>query len=252
MNWLQLIERRVSVRHYLPDTEEATLAQVRRICEHAPVVNSSPLSHHLVPGIEVQKGFRGWGGKVNAPWYIAIVGTDDSEYLYNVGYSSQHLVLQLTALGLGTCWLGSLFDGEALGSSLGLGKGLAVKALIAWGRTGKERSGITTGRRLAPEKLSFITRDQAIEYPWRTVLEAVRWAPSAFNRQPWRLWFEANAIHLFSRPGIIPRFFTPMEMGIALCHLELACEQLAIPGQIARMGPPHRKRWEYWVSFSIN
>ncbi|MDD4658588.1 MAG: nitroreductase family protein [Eubacteriales bacterium] len=252
MNWLQLIERRVSVRQYEPDVDEATLAQVRKICEHAKSYNSSALKYFLLPGSEVHRRQKSIGpiGRVLAPWYIAAVAAGDSEALFNLGYSSQRVILELTALDLGTCWLGALFDREALGDSLGLGKGHAVRALIAWGR-GRKVPGTADkqSRRLPSEKIAFFAGDRDTRYPWRTVLEAVRWAPSAINRQPWRLWFGAGAVHLFSKPGRLARSFAPIDMGIALCHLELACKQLAIPGSIAQTEHPQRKGWEYWVSY---
>lgn len=252
MNWLQLIERRISVRQYEQDVNEATLAQVRKICEHVKGYNSSALKYFLLPGSEVHRRLRCIGpiGRVFAPWYLAAVASGDREALFNLGYSSQRVILELTAMDLGTCWLGALFDSEALGDNLGLEKGQAVRALIAWGRGHKvpgtkEKS----GRRQPPEKLAVYAEDRDTRYPWRTVLEAVRWAPSAINRQPWRLWFGASAVHLFSRSGRLARSGIPIDMGIALCHLELACEQLAIPGRIAQTEHPQRKGWEYWVSY---
>ena len=42
MNWLQLIERHVSVRQYQENIDESTLAAVRKICEHVRNYNDSP------------------------------------------------------------------------------------------------------------------------------------------------------------------------------------------------------------------
>lgn len=250
MNWLQLIERRDSVRQYEEDVDESTLAAVRRICQHVQRYNDSTLKFFLLPGAEVHQHQKSLGpvGRVLAPWYIAAVATDDQDALFNLGYSGQRVVLELTALGLGTCWLGSLVDWSAIGDSLNLGKGEAVRILIAWGRK-PESLREKPGRRLPPEKIAVFPGDKDSKYPWRTVLEAVRWAPSAINAQPWRLLFGTDAVHLFSRPRRITLKYCPIDMGIALCHLELACQQLTIPGTIAEGEHPQRKGWEYWVSY---
>ncbi|MGI6363021.1 MAG: nitroreductase family protein [Bacillota bacterium] len=250
MNWLQLIERRVSVRQYQENIDESTLAAVRKICEHVRNYNDSPLKFYLLPGTEVHQHQKSLGpfGRVWAPWYIAAVAPADAVSLFNLGYSGQRVVLELTALGIGTCWLGSLVDWSALGDSLSLGKGEAVRTLIAWGRK-LESLAEKPGRRLPPETIAVFPGDKDVKYPWRTVLEAVRWAPSAINGQPWRLWFGADAVHLYSRPRRITRRYCPIDMGIALCHLELACQQLNIPGRLGEGEHPRRKGWEYWASY---
>lgn len=254
MNWLQLIERRASLRRYQLEIDEVSLAQVRKAADHPVRYSASYLKHHLVPGVQVQRQPRSLIplGIVRSPWYVATVSAADRDSLFNLGYSSQHLVLQLTGLGLGTCWLGGPFDRQALGDALGLGKGLSVQTLIAWGKGEEGARTAENRRRLQPGKIAHLAGERELKYPWRTVLEAVRWAPSALNRQPWRLWFDAKAIHLYSRSGVIGRLFTPIDMGIALCHLELACKQLVLAGRIAKAEPPKHKNWEYWYSFLLD
>lgn len=254
MNWLQMIERRRSVREYETDVDETVLAQVRKICEHSKGCNSEHLEYHLLPGSQVHSALKNIGpvGRIVAPWYIAAVTARDREALFNLGYSSQRAILQLTALELGTCWLGALFDADALGDILSLEKDYAVRALVAWGHPRRDRQESRRSKRLPPEKIAVFESPRDTRYPWRTVLEAVRWAPSAMNRQPWRLRFYSGGVHLYSKPVRIARSYTPTDMGIALCHLELACEQLAIPGSIVHTEHPLPKGWEYWVSYEID
>lgn len=245
MNWLQLIERRISVRQYEEVVAEATLARVGQICEHINSLASPEVVFRpLPPG---QGRVRIPLGRVPAPRYIAAVSSGQQEALSDLGDRGQRLVLHLTSAGLGTCWQGFLPDRQALGQGLELEDGRSVYALLAWGlsRPGPSK----TRRRLPPEKIAYFAEGNDPRYPWRTVLEAVRWAPSALNRQPWRLWFGAEGIHLYARPGFIARSYTPIEMGIARCHLELACRQLAIAGQLMTAPHPSPQGWQYWVSY---
>ena len=253
MNWLQLIERRSSVRQFETDVNEAALAQVRKICEHAKGCNSAHLEYHLLPGSQVHSALKNIGpvGRIFAPWYIAAVTASDREAMFNMGYSTQRVILHLIALELGTCWLGAFFDADALGDILCLEKGYAVRALIAWGRPRRDRPASRRSKRLPPEKIATFESPRDTRYPWRTVMEAVRWAPSSMNRQPWRLRFYSGGIHLYSKRVRIASSLTPVDMGIALCHLELACQQLAIPGRIVHTEHPLPKGWEYWASYQI-
>lgn len=246
MNWLQQIERRISVRRFEPIVEEATLARVRRLCQQAKTYNSSALKYLLFPGSQVR------AKRVAAPWYIGVAAREDPESLFNLGYSCQRLVLQLTAQDLGTCWLGFFPNREALAAALDPEEGLTLRVLIAWGARVRDNTPEKRGRRKAPERIAFFSGDREPRYPWRTVLEAVRWAPSALNRQPWRLLFTPNAIHLYSRSCLLAGSYTPIDMGIALSHLELACEQLAVSGHAVQGEHPQRRGWQYWISYQLD
>lgn len=253
MNWLQLIQRRNSTRYYQPTLPEFKIAQARKYCHNAKGYDGTPVSLHLLPGFEVSRGRKSLtiAKSVSAPWYLGAVAPNQREALVNLGYGCQQVVLYLTALGLGSCWLATGFDGEALGSSLGLGKGLAVRAIIAFGeKTATSEKG---GRRRRPERIAYfpgVTGDSP--FPSKTIIEAVRWAPSALNRQPWRLWFDVDAIHLYSKSGRLAPSLIPIEIGIALCHLVLACKELGVPGSLLQREHPIHKAWEYWLSYQFD
>lgn len=251
MNWLQLIERRCSVRQFEHGMDGATVARVKGICQDEEGFNSSPLELRLLPASQAKTAvgsFLGLG-RVLAPWYIAAIAPADKESLLNLGYCTQRAMLQMTALDLGTCWLGHLANRDSLAKDLGIGQDSGVRALVAWGRPRDRSISLRPGKRMLPSKLAVFDSDCNGSMSWRAVLEAVRWAPSAINRQPWRLWFAAGAAHLYSVSKRIARGYTPIEMGIALCHIDLACRQLAISGKITTADHPHRRGWEYWASF---
>lgn len=251
MNWLQLIERRRSVRQFESGMDGATIARVTGICQGEESFNSSLLELRLLPGAKAKAAvgsFLGFG-RVLAPWYIAAIAPADKDSLLNLGYCTQRALLEMTALDLGTCWLGHLANRERYAADLGLEEGLGVRALVAWGRPRVKSNSLLSGKRVLPGKLAVFDDNCRDSMPWRAVLEAVRWAPSAINRQPWRLWFTTEAVHLYSTSKLLARGYTPIEMGIAFCHIELACKQLAIPGKIMIADHPLRRGWEYWASF---
>lgn len=261
MNWLELIGRRRSIRQYQSQVSDIALAGVRDVCRQIETVNDHPLRLRLVSGNQVHpalKGFAGRIGRVLAPWYIVPITTADPLARFNLGYTLEKIVLEMTALDMGTCWLGGFFNRSRLAEALGLERGDCIPALIAWGQPSPQtwnrvvKSAAGLSRRKPVEKIIAANVDLDVgSVPWRPLLEAVRWAPSAVNRQPWRLLLTPQAIHLYSAGTKMPlaNNLLPIDMGIALCHLVLACRQLDVPGQLKETDHPHRRGWRYWHSY---
>jgi hypothetical protein len=102
-------------------------------------------------------------------------------------------------------------------------------------------------RRLPASSLFFADRlgeplALAPDDPWATVLEAVRMAPSASNKQPWRLLRRGEDWHVLlqrtPRYGKGSALFVVLrladlqrvDLGIALCHFELVARDLGLTG----------------------
>src|SRR5690554_294371 len=127
MNWLQLISRRNSVRQYSLQLDDATWARARDICVS---VGEDTLKLELLPGSKVHpmlKGFVGRYGRVLAPWYVAALAPEDKASLEYLGYRVQRVVLELTALDLGTCWIGGFYKKKAMDTSLNLDENWGVR-----------------------------------------------------------------------------------------------------------------------------
>ena len=123
-------------------------------------------------------------------------------------------MLQATARGLGTCWLGGFFNRGGFARVLGLRAEESLPAVIAVGRPAG-REGLvdlafhlaTASRSRRPWSALFFDgrADRPLEPeaagPWREPLEMVRLAPSANNRQPWRVVREGAERFHFCRAG---------------------------------------------------
>ncbi|MDP8248782.1 MAG: nitroreductase family protein [Candidatus Tritonobacter lacicola] len=83
---------------------------------------------------------------------------DTKYHLIDIGIACEHLVLQATELGLGTCWIG-WFHEEKVKALLGVPKGKRIVAMISLGyyEEGKER---TKKRKALDEIVSFNTYGQ--------------------------------------------------------------------------------------------
>lgn len=159
------------------------------------------------------------------------------------GYSFETLVLYAQSLGLGTVWLGGTMNRAAFEQAMGLGEeemmpcasplGIPAKKMSL--RESMMRKAIKADERLPFEELFFdkafdtaLTRERAGAFA--EPLEMVRLAPSAVNKQPWRVVAEENAVHFylkrskgFGHEGKLD--MQMIDMGIALCHFALTAEE---------------------------
>ena len=165
------------------------------------------------------------------------------------GYALEAVILELTALGLGTCWLGGTFSRAEYGQVLSLNADEYIPAVTPVGVAGDRKGaverlvrwGAKSDSRKPWEALFY---DGAPENPLTLkaagadadLLEAIRIAPSASNKQPWRVLRDGDSLHLFllRTPGyrklVAATDLQKIDMGIAMCHLETAAGALNLPG----------------------
>ncbi len=189
-------------------------------------------------GDKIYRGFLGSYGKIeNAPSSIAFLGNMGSPNVQEaLGYTGEGVILEATALGLGTCWVGGFFHPEEIRRQIPIAKNeriLAVtpigipldsysfeeKIIVGFGRLHKRKS--------LSELVTAIPDDE-----WMTsALEAARLAPSAVNRQPWRFvcgdgWITISVDKQRDADKISRR----LDCGIAMLHLELGARHAGIKG----------------------
>ncbi|KAK2952550.1 hypothetical protein BLNAU_12516 [Blattamonas nauphoetae] len=114
---------------------------------------------------------------------VAIVGK--SADLLEVGYVFEKVILHLTTLGLGTCFMTGTFSG----SDFTKGAGCSPAEKIAENQVIFEKRLASNFRRVAFSE--FCTVDPTItERPLTLIkaLEATRYSPSALNKQPTRIY----------------------------------------------------------------
>lgn len=161
------------------------------------------------------------------------------------GYAMEELVLFLQANDLGTVWLGGTFGREAFEKAIHLEADAFMPCVTPFGypapkmslRETLMRKGVKADTRLPADQLFFendfsspLTPDSRME----AAFEAVRLAPSAVNKQPWRIVRQGNSYHFYlvrslkeSEPDM-----QKTDMGIALCHFVLALEEAGIKTEV--------------------
>lgn len=249
--WYPAIAKRVSRRSFNSEAiPEEVLAKLDRMCfefrfpeARACLVTEQPQA--------VFKGVLGSYGKIKgAQAYLAFIG--DIGYLHHqekVGYLGEGFILEATALGLATCWVGGFFRPDVVARQIYLDPGEKVLAVTPIGYSGQEYSfqeKLLSGLAKSKNRKDLADLTQGIpmaEWPqWlRLAIEAARLAPSAVNRQPWRFRVEHHQItvlvdSLEDSYHIAKR----LDCGIAMLHIQLAARAAGINGQ-----------WEYLTGSEV-
>ena len=172
--------------------------------------------------------------------------------LVDFGYLMQSVLLVLIDMGLGTCWLGSTFRKSRFADYIGVRDNEIVPAVVSVGYpVGRRgildqvvRFAAGSKKRKSPEELFFRSDFQTPlpmdkENLFSRILEMVRLAPSASNRQPWRIVYDPdhNLYHFFLQRT---KSYQPHKMGladlqctdigIAMCHFAMGAESFRLHG----------------------
>ncbi len=175
--------------------------------------------------------------------------------LEDYGYLMERLILYLTDLGLATCWLGASFNKSSFAEKMDLSGDEVIPAVTPVGYRAEKRGAVDSLIRRAAgsknrkkgDEIFFseefnipLTQEEAGKYS--LPLEMVRLAPSASNKQPWRIIKDkkGNVFHFYLRrtKGYYKEdnIFKMMDlqridMGIAMCHFELTANELGLKGK---------------------
>lgn len=210
--WLDAVAQRRSVRAFLdvPTAEQLSalhyaaarvcLPGVRIILGEAP----SALIFRKLPFVEQISGTNRFAAIIADP-------RKDPHATLHAGISGEALILEASALGVGTCWVMS-FKRSGV-AHLTLEEGEKVLAVAPLGLPAEKQG--EGGKR---KKLTEICAGDPAQWPlWAyNAAECVRRAPSAMNRQPWRLSYAGRTLML-SKGGL----GADLDFGIAALHLTL-------------------------------
>lgn len=158
------------------------------------------------------------------------------------GYSFELLVLYAQSLGIGTVWVGGTMDRAAFENAMELAEDEVMPCMSPLGYPAQKmslretmmRKGVKADERMAFGEVFFdgtfdapLTQERADKLCH--ALEMVRLAPSAVNKQPWRIVLTDKAAHFYLKRskgfngGDID--MQKIDVGIAMCHFDLAARE---------------------------
>ena len=280
---MDIIRDRVSVRTYDgTPIEPGREALLRDFVSSGPAGPFGTRSRFELiaasPGdTDALRGLGTYGAIRDPAGFIAGAVENEGRDLEDFGYIMETVILLATDLDLGTCWLGGTFRQSRFAAALRAGERESIPAVVSVGNRAAKRRfverlmrrGANADTRMPWEELFFrgafdrpLSRHEA--GPYAEVLEMVRLAPSASNKQPWRIVKDpaGPVFHLHlrrtqgydrSRKGLFRMAdLQRVDMGIAMCHFALTAEDLGLAGAWQTVDPclvPRPPDTEYLVSW---
>lgn len=158
------------------------------------------------------------------------------------GFAFERVVLFARSKGIGTTWIAGTMDRPAFERAMSLEADEVMPCVSPLGypaaklslRESMMRKGVKADTRLPFEDLFFdgsfdapLSAEKAGEL--KDALEMVRLAPSAVNRQPWRLVLCGDTVHFYEKKskGFVANGWDiqKIDLGIAMCHFVSVLEE---------------------------
>jgi nitroreductase len=270
----ELIDQRYSCRTYLerPISPE----DQQRLLEFMATRTIGPLGSRARFGLlaaragdrQALRRLGTYGFIKGATGFIAGAVQRAPRDLEDFGYLLEEVVLFATAMGLGTCWLGGTFTRSTFVRRFGgLERHESMPAVVSTGYIGDDGSERIRAREEGDRRFpwSELFFEQQVGEPlsaasagrYAAALEAVRMAPSATNKQPWRVvrcgggaagvggggnggggdWHfllrrtkgygKGSAVFTALRIADLQR----VDLGIAMCHFALVARESGLQGR---------------------
>lgn len=262
MNIIQTITNRKSIRTFL--NEAISEEEIMKIKEYIKTLNNpfgGKISYEVIENTSKNTNEKlGTYGIIKNPSnFIIAKMVDEDMALEALGYEMEELILYLSAMGIGSCWLGGTFNRGQFAKAVNLKEGELIPVIVPIGYIAEKKSMTERVMRkmskgdfrkdwqelffLGDFSRSLSTKDTG---SFVEVLEMVRLGPSASNKQPWRIVKEGSSFHFYeyATPGyskVFPYDIQRIDMGIAGVHFILTANEKGIEGNIFISEPAIRK-----------
>jgi nitroreductase len=181
------------------------------------------------------------------PHYVAFIGdVGVPEVQAITGYLGEGIILEATALGLNTCWVGGFYRPDEVVKQINLETDEQVLGItpIGYSKEEKDRVGVSSKQYRRKDLNGLIVRGKVSDNWIQTALEAARIAPSAGNSQPWRFSVDDASITVTTtttrRYSGVSR---ELDCGIAMLHAELGALVAGVSGDWEFLDYPEIARY---------
>jgi nitroreductase len=166
----------------------------------------------VAEGDDIVAAMGGYGRLLSIPHILVPAIADGSNSLIDFGYRVEQVVIRLTQMGIGTCWIGALTHRASVVARFGPPEGMTVAAIIAFGRAAHKGAGRAVDS-VIRSAVGATRKKPVSEYTWRDrvgnpatltdaeskALEALRASPSTGNAQPWCVVLSDGLLYLAVR-----------------------------------------------------
>ena len=218
---------------------------------------AGPFGNHfrfelLIETEEIKNSKIGTYGFIKNPrGYIISKSRNETMCLFDYAFILETIILDLTALGIGTCWLGGRFRKQEAMSHLSMKGNEIIPAITPLGYPAENqrfqermiKSILGARKRKSEDEIFYYaTFGEALGKRAPEFLKAlhyVRVGPSAQNKQPWRLVFSSDLtqVHFYVSNPLAdhPLYMCEpqyLDIGIAYKHFEVGLDETGISGEL--------------------
>ena len=260
MSILETISHRESIRTYNGESlKKQDMEKLQAFLDTGVEHRGEPIRFKMintnVGKAERIKDLSAYGMIKGAKHYIIGIANEKTS-LVDFGYAFEQIVLYAESLGIGTCWLGGTFKRKKVARLLKIRKDEWIPAMMAIGYAAKKPSAralltrltIKADMRKPFDEVFFSGKTgmpltEATSGAYAEALESVRLAPSASNKQPWRLGVNTRGdveFYIKRTPNYAQKLGYDIQLadiGIAMWHFEASAKELGILGEYRSLGP---------------
>ncbi|UCF61315.1 MAG: nitroreductase family protein [Anaerolineaceae bacterium] len=253
--YLAILNRRSVRRYDRTVLDQVLIDQVQHLIVSAePLITENHFDVRYHDGMLIDRDFissmGAYGYIVSPPHAIAPYIIGNHYPLVDLGYRVEQIVVKLTELGIGTCYIGTLYREEDNRARLDLPADSRCGALLVFGYPASSATGRTLNSlmRSVPRgnsrlPLDLLFHQGSFDHPTYPtddllpILNAARSSPSAVNAQPWRFLWHEGELHIFVKrynqkyglgPGQAYRYY---DGGICLANIKLAMNAQELEGE---------------------
>ena len=270
MNIKEIIKKRRSVRTFKKgELAVEDLNKVKSFLEKMECDNpffKADIRYEIIESDEEKLGT--YGVIKNGNKYIGVIVDNKNIPLVEVGYYFEKIVLYLTEIGLGTCWIAGTFKREQFDSAFKIKDNELLLIVCPFGYTSDKQSTKEKlfrklggfNKRMDRDELFFnesfdMPLELDVDPSYNESLEMVRIAPSAVNKQPWRIVYKDNGYHFFKTKMENPKHpydISLVDLGIAAYHFYITNKENNLNGlfkKIENIGIDVPENIEYMFSW---
>lgn len=249
----ELIQKRVSVRTYNNEPiKDSDISKLNEFIENSKGPFEPKVRFEIFNSKEEINGSKlgTYGFIKGTKSFIGVAVEEGDMDLEELGYEMESLVLYATSIGLGTCWIAGSLNRREFTKAMNV-KENEIFPIIS-------PIGYESDKKRVIEKLLKLQSKARVRKEWKDifflenfdspisdkkevgeyeeVLENLRLAPSAVNRQPWRVLKSRDSFHFYKDEGksdskLKVVDIQRVDMGIALCHFDLTCKKMGLKGE---------------------
>lgn len=206
-SWTEAVYKRSSVRRFTGAPDKEQLDRLGVLCRK--------LSWQ---GIVVRM-FKGPGlkSRIKGTNVYAVIVAKRGTPMEVEGFMGEALVLEATAMGLASCWLGADFFMDVVSRNVNLQSDEVIHCVIA---LGKAQLPPYAPKRKPLDRVCGMNEEQldALGVWQKEAVLAAHAAPSAINQQPWMIEADKTSVTISEPQFVMYKKYAALDRGICMLH----------------------------------